>query len=136
MLSSFRFRQSRSQGQGHNWDGVCPRNGFQAELPGNSGDLIYCSGGFKRSSCSMPLTRLLGMWEPRGRIRDELPQLCSRPWSSLNLTVGTFLEIWLKTKRKDQVAQASSAWAHWRYPHLQKQRGFKGALETPIRSGG
>lgn len=84
----------------------------------------------------MLLTWLLGMWEPGGRVRDELPQLCSRPWSSLNLTVGTFLEIWLKTKRKDQVAQASSAWAHWRYPHLQKQRGFKGALETLNRSGG
>lgn len=40
--------------------------------PGNSGDLIQCSGGFKRSSCSMPLTRLLGMWEPGGHFRDEL----------------------------------------------------------------
>lgn len=101
MLSSFRIRQSRSQEQSQNWDGVCP---------GNSGDLSHCSGGFKRSSCSMPLAcGSLGHLS-----RDMAEDQKEGPGGTSFPCLGT-------------LANA----------HMSRSRGdLEGALETPIRSEG
>lgn len=117
-------------GWGLSWEQVPGRTPWIWTL-GTLGILSSVLGASKEVAAHMPLTQLLGMWEPGDHFRDELPQLCSRPWISLNLTVGTFPEIWLKTKRKDQVAKASSAWAHWQMSTSPEAEGIWKELWRP-----